>query len=330
MRAEQDIRLRDKTLQAHTVIIIFLVGMNHIKLRDIATLHGGKPRICGNLPQGGSKCQRIAAKLGTARIGDVLALARDGKARERAEEIPDGGPYQQDNQYQDNSCTNTIVLATMAARHTPHVRQNAGYYMHHHREYAHENNAHHHQARVAVLDVREFMTHDRRKFCIVQFVYNSCCECNGIRLDIDTARKGIKARILDNVDLRHLDATRNAEVLHDVVDTHVLLAFERARVGRMPDNGYVREVRNDEPDSRHRQRKRHRIEEIAPDDSPVERSHLQARRANAIPAKKAEPVQQHDSPEHHSQEEQWEHEKQNNRIAVIPPNLGLDTDVFHL
>ena len=75
MRAEQDIRLRDKALQAHTVIIIFLVGVNHVELRDIATLYKSKPRIFGNLPQGRSKRQRIATEFGTTRIGNVLAPA---------------------------------------------------------------------------------------------------------------------------------------------------------------------------------------------------------------------------------------------------------------
>ena len=50
VRAEKNIRLRDKAREAHAVIVVFLVGVNHIELRDIATLHGGKPRIRRNLP----------------------------------------------------------------------------------------------------------------------------------------------------------------------------------------------------------------------------------------------------------------------------------------
>ena len=98
---------------------------------------------------------------------------------------------------------------------------------------------------------------------------------------------------------------------------------------RMPDNEGVREVRDNKPRSRHRERVRHRIEEILPDDIPMEGTRLQALGTNAVPAEEPEPVQQNDRAENHPQEEQREHEKQDNRIAVIPPNLGLDADVLH-
>jgi hypothetical protein len=46
-------------------------------------------------------------------------------------------------------------------------------------------------------------------------------------------------------------------------------------------------------------------------------------------AKNPEPIQQHDERKHHRQKNHREHTKQNSRITVIPPNLSLNTDVFH-
>ena len=44
----------------------------------------------------------------------------------------------------------------------------------------------------------------------------------------------------------------------------------------------------------------------------------------------SEKIKPQNNQEHHPQQDHREHEKQNHRVAVIPPNLGLDTDVFHL
>ena len=93
VRAEQDVGLRDEPLEAH-IVVEFLVRVNHVELRDIVAFYIGKARIRRNLPEGRSERERVATEFGATRIGDVFTLARDGKARERAEEIPDGGPYQ--------------------------------------------------------------------------------------------------------------------------------------------------------------------------------------------------------------------------------------------
>ena len=329
VRAEQDIRLRDQARKAH-LVVEFLVGVNHVELCDVAALHGGKSRIVGNLPQGRCQCQRVTAKLGAACVGDVFALARDSEARERAEEIPDSRPHEQHNQDEDDTRARAIVFAaTTTSWGPPHVSQQAAYHIHEHREYAHENDADHHQARIAVLDVREFVPHHGGKFRIVQPVDDSRGKRDGIGIDIYPARKRVEARILHDVYLGHLDSARDAEVLDDVVDAHVLLAFKRARMRGVANNRGVREISDDKPDDRHSERKRHRVEEIPPDDIPMERGRLEAGFAHAVPAEIAEPVEQHDSPENHPQEDDREHKKQNNRIAVIPPNLGLNADVFH-
>ena len=177
--------------------------------------------------------------------------------------------------------------------------------------------------------MREFVPHHGRKFRIVQFVNDSRGKRDGIRIDIYPARESVEARILHDVYLGHLDSARDAEVLDDVVDAHVFLALKRARMRGVAYNRGVREISDDKPDGRYRKRKRHRIQEIPPDDIPMERGRLEAGFAHAVPAEIAEPVEQHNSPEDHPQEDDREHKKQNNRIAVIPPNLGLNADVFH-
>ena len=49
VRAEQYVRLRDETLEAH-LVVEFLVRMNHVELRDIVAFYIGKARIRRNLP----------------------------------------------------------------------------------------------------------------------------------------------------------------------------------------------------------------------------------------------------------------------------------------
>ena len=51
MRAEQDIRLRDKARKAH-IVVEFLVGMDYVELRHVIALEAAKPRGIRNLLEG--------------------------------------------------------------------------------------------------------------------------------------------------------------------------------------------------------------------------------------------------------------------------------------
>ena len=63
-------------------------------------------------------------------------------------------PYQHGKQ-NDDYASPAILATTPTARRAHGTAQEPQGDIHEHREYAHENDAHHHQARIAVLDVRE-------------------------------------------------------------------------------------------------------------------------------------------------------------------------------
>ena len=104
-------------------------------------------------------------------------------------------------------------------------------------------------------------------------------------------------------------------------------------------DGRVCKISDKEPNRRNPERIRKRHAEIIPNQRPVKIASgkfvagiLQVIRTHIIvahTAKNTEPVQHHDEHIHHRQKNHWEQAKQNNSIPVIPPNLSLDTDVFH-
>ena len=167
MRTENEVCLRDKPLEAH-VVVVFLVGVDNVELRHVVALEVCKARAIRNLPEGRGKCQRVATEFGSASVGNVFTFARNGEARERTEQVPDRCPHEGDKQHQDYPCAGAIVLAAGAAWRSADRRiQRPENHLHRHRENPDKNDAHHHQARIAVLDVREFVPHHSRKFCIV-------------------------------------------------------------------------------------------------------------------------------------------------------------------
>jgi len=99
--AEHDVRLRDDSLEFH-VVVEFFVGVDDVELRHVATAHDVEARIVRNLLQGRGERPRVATEFGAAGIGHVLAGARNGKAREPAEQVADGAPDQNKNQRKDD------------------------------------------------------------------------------------------------------------------------------------------------------------------------------------------------------------------------------------
>lgn len=169
MGAEHDVRLRDDALEFH-VIIEFFVGVDDVELRHIATAHGVEARIVRNFLQGRGERPRVATEFGATCIGHVLAGARNGKAREPAENVADRAPDQNKNQRKDDddaAASPAAPAAGMIAGAAEHCRKQLHRHHLNGRKNSHEHDAHHHESRVAVLDMREFMPHDGGEFRIV-------------------------------------------------------------------------------------------------------------------------------------------------------------------
>ena len=100
-------------------------------------------------------------------------------------------------------------------------------------------------------------------------------------------------------------------------------------MGDVTDDSGIRAVGDNEPKPRHAKREGHGVLEIVPDDGPVEGGGLWAWRAGPVPTEPAEKIQGHYRQENHPEKNHGKHAEQDNRIAVIPPNLCLEPDVFH-
>lgn len=167
--AEHDVRLGHPAGEFH-VVVEFLVGMYYVELRHVAAVNGIEAGVIRNLLQGGSERPRVAAEFGAAGIGHVFAGARNGKAREPAENVANRAPNQNKNQRKDDDDT-TAATAAPAAGMVAGAAEHCRKQLHRHhlngRKDSHEHDAHHHESRVAVLDVREFMPNDSGEFRIV-------------------------------------------------------------------------------------------------------------------------------------------------------------------
>jgi len=122
---EHDVRLRDDSLEFH-VVVEFFVGVDDVELRHIATAHGVEAGVIRNFLQGRGERPGVATEFGAARIGYVLAGARNGKAREPAENVADRAPDQNKNQRKDDddaAASTAAPAAGMIARAAEHCRQ---------------------------------------------------------------------------------------------------------------------------------------------------------------------------------------------------------------
>ena len=337
MGAEHDVRLRNPALEFH-VVVELLVGVDDVELRHVATAHGIETGVIRNFLKSRGKRPGVATQFGATRIRHVFARTRNRKTRKPAEDIADCAPDNDQNQSEDDDDSTTSPATPTAgtrARTAEHCRKeldgnrlNCG-------ENTHEHDAHDHESRIAILDVREFVTHNSSEFGIVQFLNKTCGKRNRKRGNVDAACKGVQAIILNDVDLRHLNAACDAEVFDNVVDAQVILAFQRFCVRGMPNDRGVRAVGDDEPHAHNLERVRqHRLESF-PHFGPMHGSvlHVGGMVCRAAPfdntAKPPEIVQRHDRRKNHSQDNNREHTQQQNTVAVVPPNLGLDTYVFH-
>lgn len=169
MGAEHDVRLRDDALEFH-VVVEFFVGVDDVELRHIATAHGVEARIVRNFLQGRGERPGVATEFGAARIGHVLAGTRNGEAREPAEQVADRAPDQNKNQRKDDddaAASTAAPVAGMVAGAAEHCRKQLHRHHLNGRKNSHEYDAHHHESRVAVLDMREFVPHDSGEFRII-------------------------------------------------------------------------------------------------------------------------------------------------------------------
>ena len=226
MGTEHDIHLGDDALKAH-VVVEFFVGVNDVELCHVAAANAIEAGFIGNLLQGGSKRPGVATKFGAASIGHIFTRARNGEARKPAKDITDRAPDDDQHQGKDDndpSATATFT-ARAASRSAEHCREQLYRNRLKGRKNSHEHNADDHESRVAVLDMREFVAHDGREFRIIQLFNQAGRERDSKRRDVNAARKCIQAGVLHNVDLRHFDATSDAEVFDNIIDAHVIFAL---------------------------------------------------------------------------------------------------------
>ena len=83
------------------------------ELSHILAVNLSEAGVVADLAEGRGQGQGIAAELGTASIGHVLALAADGKPREQCEEVAHGSQHD-GNEYDGDDRTAVLAVATRA------------------------------------------------------------------------------------------------------------------------------------------------------------------------------------------------------------------------
>ena len=312
MRSEEATQFPEETHR-------LLAGVLDEELRHVVARNGLDIRVARDFPEGAGQGARVVRHLGGAGVGHKLALAGDGEAHEGGKEIADDSDHEGD-EHRDGDASAFVVL--VAPPLAGSVNQPPERQLGQHREDADEDDGDDEEADVAVADVGQLVRDNALKLFVVQFVDNALGEGYGIGAVVDAAGEGVEGIVVDDVDAGHFHALRDAEVLHEVIDTLVILAVQRFSPGSRLNHLDVGEISDDEPEG-------HAAEGVrCPMDEVIIRVGEQLRRRIA-PPREAEPDVEVAKQIHQAHDEAREEAEEQDGAEVVAALLREDADVFH-
>jgi hypothetical protein len=90
------------------------------------------------------------------------------------------------------------------------------------RDHAGDHHRDHQHAHVAVADVRQFMAEHRFQLGVIEALHEAARHRDRILLLIETGGESIERGVLDDLQLRHRNAARDAEIFQQIIKTRLL------------------------------------------------------------------------------------------------------------
>ena len=150
----------------------------------------------------------------------------------------------------DRKSSAALAAIAVAGRASPaaRIKEHAEDHFGEERDHACDDHGDHQHAHVAVADVGQLVTQHRLELGIVERLDEPTRHRHGILLLVHAARKGIERGRLDDLELRHGDAARDAEIFEQVIEPRLFLPRHLAPAGHQVDERLVESVRNKDPE----------------------------------------------------------------------------------
>jgi hypothetical protein len=208
---------------------------------------------------------RVFGELDRAGVRQIFARARQRKPDHDRE-----NPGQRDDRKRDQNRYQRAAALLVARRARPIGASGASRVEHEAEgELADErNNAGQHHCgdqefHVAVADMGQLVRKHRFDFAIVEPVEEAARNRDRILLLVQPGRVGVQRRVLGDLQLRHRNAARDAEVFKKIIELRLFLAGHAMRAGLAIDQPLMNAISDKKPDDGADRGKGDRIDEVA-------------------------------------------------------------------
>ena len=170
----------------------------------------------------------------------------------------------------------------------------------------------------------EFVADDACQFFVVQAVADASGHGYGVCLLVDARGVGVQLRVVYDVNLWHIHAACDAQVLHYVVYARIFASGQRACARSVLDNAGVEDVGEGEPRTYTYYNIWHGRQPVLVDVVCVEGGH---RVAHLVVADGLKSCGQGKEDPYHAQDDARKRQEQQYTVPVVPVYLGLYADV---
>ena len=189
-----------------------------------------------------------------------------------------------------------------------------------------EDDAYDEETRVAIADMRQFVTYDTSQLVVVEAIANAGSHGDGVALLVDATGKGVELRVVDDVNLGHRHTAGHRQVLHDVIHTRILPALQWPGSSSITHYAGVCEVGNHEPDAHDTHDPGQCHEECLVSGHRVK---FQMRALIAIAVRHILHVHKGEEGIHHSKYDARKKDEQQQALRIVPNLLGMNANVTH-
>src|SRR3712207_1594213 len=185
--------------------------------------------VAADLLQRVGEAFRVAGELDGGRVGEVLALARDGELEEPCEERGQDGQHNGYKHHDQLYVAASLAPSPTTAAEPEPTQEEVG----DENRRAHEDPDEHRVADVVVAYVGHLVRDDALQLVPVELLQEARGDGDGGVLGIPARREGVGGGVLDDVDLRHREPAGYRHLLDDVVENWGLFVCHllRARGG---------------------------------------------------------------------------------------------------
>ena len=114
-------------------------------------------------------------------------------------------------------------------------------------DHARDDDGDHKQLYVAIADMRQFVPEDGFHFPVVERLHQPRGDADRILAAVEAGGEGVERRAVDDLELRHRDAARDAEIFEQVVKPGLFLPRHVMPAGHRIDDVLVKEIGDHDP-----------------------------------------------------------------------------------